>query len=240
MSATPFPAFAPLCGSKSNKLQYGPPRQGPVASCAQTKAGAYAAPVPRGRDKRPCTRCATYNRIEQGCFRMLMEETKSDSNTGTMKTIKIAVGKIHFPTAYFFVFPGCLASGGRPSAAGPCAAVPQPIRNIAICFFQGISACFVEGRRQFLWPCGPAPFTQGRLSLLLVSAGYCLSDNTSNIRYWVQSRWPCWVQGRCPWRGVQGLRKPLLRFAQKAGLCDAITARRPDYQTRYIPPAMPA
>ena len=50
---------------------------------------------------------------------MLMEETKSDSNTGTMKTIKIAVGKIHFPTAYFFVFPGCLASGCWHSAAVP-------------------------------------------------------------------------------------------------------------------------
>ena len=35
----------------------------------------------------PCTRCATYNRIEQGCFRMKVEETKN-STTGIMKTKK--------------------------------------------------------------------------------------------------------------------------------------------------------
>ena len=51
---------------------------------------------------------------------MKVEETKN-STTGTMKTIKIAAGKMYFPTAYFFVFPGCFASGGRHSAAGPCA-----------------------------------------------------------------------------------------------------------------------
>ncbi len=127
-----------------------------------TEAGAYAAPVPRGRDKRPCTRCATYNRNEQGCFRMLMEETKSDSNTGTMKTIKIAVERMNSPTAYFFVSPGCLAPVGRHSAAGPCAGASGASNSQSYnLLLQRVFACFVEGIRQSPRPCGPAPFTQG-------------------------------------------------------------------------------
>ena len=106
----------------------------------------------------PCTRSATHNWIEQGCFRMMGEETKN-STTGTMKTIKIAVGKINFPTAYFFVFPGCYTSGWRHSAAGPCVPVALSIRKVTIIFCQGISACFVEGRCQSLRPYGPAFFT---------------------------------------------------------------------------------
>ena len=94
--------------------------------------GLGQSPVPplRGRGLRstctprqgyhPCTRSAMNNMIEQGCFRMKGEETKN-STTGATKTIKIADGKMNFPSAYFFIFPGCFASGWRRSAAQPVA-----------------------------------------------------------------------------------------------------------------------
>ena len=84
---------------------------GAGGSAANRSRGLLAPCTPR-QGYHPCTRSATYNCIEQGCFRMRVEETKN-STTGTMKTIKIAAGKMYFPTAYFFVFPGCFASGWR-------------------------------------------------------------------------------------------------------------------------------
>ena len=39
---------------------------------------------------------------------------------------------MYFHTAYFFVFPGCFASGWRHSAAGPCAAGGRAASNANI------------------------------------------------------------------------------------------------------------
>ena len=131
----------------------------------------------------PCTRSATHNWIEQGCFRMMGEETKN-STTGTMKTIKIAVGKINFPTAYFFVFPGCYASGWRRNAARPVEVpVAPPTRNVAIIFCQRVSACFVlVGSNPSVSPSGcPLPLHKGgfRFSLFQRDIVGCIGQETS-------------------------------------------------------------
>ncbi|MBQ6951732.1 MAG: hypothetical protein IJN44_09615, partial [Clostridia bacterium] len=65
----------------------------------------------------PCTRSAMNNMIEQGCFRMKVEETKN-STTGVMKTKKKAGQESELSCRFFLVFPGCSASGWRHSAAG--------------------------------------------------------------------------------------------------------------------------
>ena len=126
----------------------------------------------------PWTHFATYNRIEQGCFRVKGEKTKKKQHHRHNENIeKSRLGKRAFPPIFFHVFPGCSASGWRRSAAGPWwrAPVAHPTRKVTIFFCQRVSACFLEGRRQSLRPCGPAPFTQGSL-FLHASAGFsCFS-----------------------------------------------------------------
>ena len=138
------------------------PRQGPVRPLYPNESRGLLAPCTPRQGHWPWTHFATYNRIEQGCFRMRVAETKN-STTGEMKTKKKAGQESELSCRFFLVFPGCSASGWRHSAAGPCAAVPQSIRKVTIFFCQGVSACFLEGGRQSLRPCGPAPFTQGSL-----------------------------------------------------------------------------
>ena len=123
---------------------------------------------------------------QRNCFRMKGEETKRNRITGTMKTSKKTGEKASFLLRFFTVFRGCKASGWRHSAAGPCAAMPQPIRNIAICFCQGISACFVRGG--YNNPSGPTcqlPLHKGAF-FLLFQRDIIWLDMISNIRYWVQ------------------------------------------------------
>ena len=141
------------------------PRQGPVQPLYPNESRGLLAPCTPRQGHWPWTHFATYNRIERIYFRMSREAVKRNSTTGTMKTIKIAAGKMHFPTAYFFVFPGCKASGWRQyhcrRACG--AAVPPPTRNVTIFFCQKIFACFVQERQQSLrQPFGwLLPFVQG-------------------------------------------------------------------------------
>ena len=69
--------------------------------------------------------------------------------TGTMKTLKKVGWESSLSHRSFFMFsPDALHPvGGNKIAAGPCAAVLQPIRNIAFCFYQEISACHKHQRR---------------------------------------------------------------------------------------------
>ena len=103
--------------------------------------------------------------MEQNCFRMKREETKRNSTTGTMKTIKIAAGKMHFPTAYFFVFPGCFASGWRHSAAGPWwrAPVAHPTRKVTIFFCKEFFRVSWRGDDNPSGPTGQLPLHKGAI-----------------------------------------------------------------------------
>ena len=83
-----------------------------LVALRRTGAGGSSPPVPRGRGITPAPGVRHAYCNHHTLFRMKVEETKN-STTGTMKTIKIAAGKMYFPTAYFFVFPGCFASGWR-------------------------------------------------------------------------------------------------------------------------------
>ena len=119
---------------------------------------------------------------------MKVEETKNRA-TGTMKTIKKGRERKQqaFSSVFFSVFPECKCIR--------LAAVPQPIRNIAICSCKWVSACFLERRQQSLRFFGPAPFTQVSLLYMfqrdfLVPAGNCFSDKPSNFRLWVQGCYP--------------------------------------------------
>ncbi|MBQ6952167.1 MAG: hypothetical protein IJN44_11845, partial [Clostridia bacterium] len=81
--------------------------------------------------------------------------------------------------------------GGNYMAAGPCAAVPQSIRNIAIWFCQRVSVCFLEGDDNPSGTTGQFPLHKGAFfhshqRVFLVSAGNCMLDKPSNFRHWVQ------------------------------------------------------
>ena len=142
--------------------------------------------------------------IYPSLFRMKVEKTIRNSTTGTMKTIKIAAGKIHFPTAYFFVFPGCFASGWRHLYC----------RRARVCQWHlqlaKLQSSFAKGFLRVAHRIGSNPsvspsdchlplhkegFFYSHQRVFLVSAEKCLSDKMSKFRYWVQGRWPGWVQG---------------------------------------------
>ena len=106
-------------GVRYCQLGLGPARQGLAQPPYPNEGRGLCGPCTPHQGHRPWTHFATYNRIEQNYFRMLVKETKRNSTTGTMKTKKMPVGKACFPTGYFLSFsPDALhpAGGGTP----PC------------------------------------------------------------------------------------------------------------------------
>ena len=104
----------------------------------------------------PCTRSATHNWIEQGCFRMMGEETKN-STTGTMKTKKERVRE--FSHRFFLSF--------SPDAIHPVGGILPPARVCQWHFqFAKLQSFFAKGFLRVSWrgdanPSGPT----GQLSL---------------------------------------------------------------------------
>ena len=117
-----FSFFCPLSRTFAHSCRkfccQGQSRGAPRLLYSHYKGRGLCGPCTPHQGHRPWTRCATYNRIEQSCFRMKCGETK-DSTTGTMKTKKRREKKRTFSSGVYFVFPGCFASGWRCSTAQP-------------------------------------------------------------------------------------------------------------------------
>ena len=113
-----------------------------------------------------------------------------------MKTKKRAAERIYSLTASFLSFsPDAKASGWRWNTAQPVgAAMPQPIRNIAIVFCNQVSACCGQSLRQ---PAAATSLSQGRLFRIPhAPAGNCLCYQPTTSA--VGSRARPWCRGEAP------------------------------------------
>ncbi len=118
-----------------------------------------------------------------------------------MKTIeKGRERKQAFSSVFFSVFPGCNASVGRRSAAGPWWRPCQWRIQLAklqfsfakrFCMFREGGTTIPQAlRASFLYTREPV--------FSCFSGKMCLIDKPSNFRHWVQGRWPCWGEGATP------------------------------------------
>ncbi len=150
----------------------------------------------------PCTRCATYNRIKQNCFRMLIEETKGNSTTGVMKTKKKTGRESKLSPPVFSRFPRMqcirLAAFRRRPVCASGTSNSQTYNLILLrgfCVFLGGETTIPQALR--------ASSLYTREPFLLVSAGKYLTNKSRRFRYWVQGRCPCWGEGATPLMGSQ-------------------------------------
>ncbi len=153
-----------------------------------TEAGDYAPLCPDvGRGLRaPCTPTAGVSPLHPVCdtqfylTRLFPHEgwgDEKEQHHGHNENEKRAVERIHSLTASFFRFPRMLCIRLAAFRRRPVGGRQWRIQlaKLQSSFARGISACFLEGIRQSLRPCGPAPFTQVSL-FLLASAGFsCFS-----------------------------------------------------------------
>ena len=147
-----------------------------AGTCVLNPGRGLCGPCTPQQGHRPCTRNATNLTYSSFVFPHVSEENEKKQHHGRNENNQKRTGeKASFLLRLFLCFPRMLCirwTAFRRRPVCGCAASNSQSYNLLL---QRVFACFLEGRRQPLRPCGPAPFTQGSL-FLLTSAGFsCFS-----------------------------------------------------------------